>query len=407
MVKPLEIDGIKIGPKQPVYVIADIGSNHNKDMETARQLIRECKRVGVHAVKLQTYKQTDMYSKKSPKWGMYDQTPYDLIADVQWPEEWQNGRAETELANYAKEIGITLLTTPFGERATESIINIVPVLKVASFEVGAHKFLAHLGRLAAPGNKPIIMSTGARFMDEVRESVDTLTKNGVKNIILLHCVSNYPSNPQDCNLRAIKTHADSLPYIAGFSDHVDMHEAIANRIGDKFSEAGIISGALAVLMGAHVLEKHVTLDRTMKGPDHGFAIEPEELKEYIALANEAREAFYKGKTEELLERYRQQYDYTDAMLGDGRKRPMPSEAEPRAKGYRFLYAAEDLGAGSILEAEHVQELRGGTEDGVKPKYAFKENLVLGKELVQPIVTGDLLTWSHLGMQPPKETHSYD
>lgn len=400
------IDGIRIGPSEPIYVMADIGSNHNKNIEIAKELIRECKKAGVRAIKLQTYREKDLYSKKSPKWSMYNKTPYDLISEIQWPDEWQDGRSESELSSYSRKNGITLLTTPFSERATDTVMDLVPALKVASFEVGSHKFLRHLGQSASKNKKPIIMSTGARYMDEVMESVDTLMGAGATEIILLHCVSNYPSNPEDCNLRAIKTHAERFHFVVGFSDHVDMHEAITKRLGNTYAEAGIISGALAVLMGASVLEKHITLDRKMKGPDHAFAIEPEELKIYVELAQKSRETYLAGSGEELLEKYRNEYKYVDDMLGDGKKRPTASERESRLLGQRFLYVNENLRVGSRIKAINLEELRGGVEDAIKPRYAFKEKTVIGKPLVKPIDSGEILTWSHLGLKKPSEKHTF-
>jgi N-acetylneuraminate synthase len=221
----------------------------------------------------------------------------------------------------------------------------VPAFKVASFTLSHHPFLKEL----AEYHKPIIMSTGAHEQAEVQEAVEVLRENGVDDIALLHCVSSYPTPLEEINVRAVETLNREFDHIVGFSDHT--------------VEPAIVPAA-AVALGACVVEKHFTLDKKMEGPDHPFALEPDELREMV---NRIRR--------------------TESALGDGSVSISEIECDTAGRARRSIFATSDLRAGDAITADSIHPLRSGSTSlkGLAPKYLDD---IIGNTVIEPIKEGE-------------------
>lgn len=245
----IEIDGRKIGEGEEVFVIAEIGLNHNGDFETAKRLIDEARKAGASAVKFQTYITEKRVPKDSPIFGILKECELDFDK-------------QKELFRYADDTGITIFSTPFDDESVDFLASIgAPCYKIASFDI-VNKNL--LKKVAACG-KPSIVSRGMATMEEIDTAVEILTGSGSK-IALLHCVSAYPVPKEaSLNLYTINALKERYHCPVGFSDHT----------------LGIDAAAYAVAAGASIIEKHFTLSRKAKGPDHALSVEPSELKGLI------------------------------------------------------------------------------------------------------------------------------
>jgi sialic acid synthase SpsE len=340
------IGGRPVGPGHPTYVIAEAGANHNRDLDTARALVDVAADAGADAVKFQTYSGATLYSRKTPKFKylepLTDQSPTELLEDISLPREWQG-----ELAAYARERDLHFFSTPFDLAAIRELDALdVPVLKIASFEI------VDLGliRAAAATGRPLLISTGMTVLGEIEDALQAAIEGGAPAVGLMQCTSVYPAPAERINLRAMATMANAFEVPVGLSDH----------------SLGIAVPIAAAALGAAFVEKHYTLDRSMVGPDHPFALEPEELTAMVAGIREAQ-----------------------AAIGDGRKDgPSPEEREEMyTLGRRSLIAARDLPAGTLLEADMITTKRPGF--GIAPKHL---PLVLGRELKVDVEEDDILLW---------------
>ena len=340
------IGGRAVGGANPTYLIAEAGANHNRDLDIAHRLIDVAAEAGADAVKFQTYSGDRIYSKKTPKFSylapITDKAPAELLEDIALPREWQG-----ELADYARNAGIDFFSTPFDHEAVAELDALdVPVLKIASFEIVDLPLI----RVAAATGRPLLISTGMATLEEVEEALDAATGAGATEVGLMQCTSLYPAPPELINLRAMATMRERFGVPVGLSDHT---------LGTDIPIA-------AAALGAAFIEKHFTLDRKMEGPDHPFALEPDELKLMIAGVRAAQEA-----------------------LGDGAKNG-PSEAESGEMftlARRSLIATRDLPAGTRLEADMITVKRPGF--GIAPKHLDE---VIGRELKVDVEEDDILTW---------------
>jgi sialic acid synthase SpsE len=335
-----------VGPAHPTYVIAEAGANHDRDPEIARRLIDVAADAGADAVKFQTYSGRDLYSTKTPRFKylapITDRTPSELLEDIALPREWQ-----PELDAYARERGIHFFSTPFDFAAVHELAALgVPALKIASFE------LVDLGliREAASTGRPLLLSTGMAVMGEIEDAVAAAVEGGAPAVGLMQCTSVYPAPAERINLRAMATMERVFGLPVGLSDH----------------SLGIAVPIAAAALGAAFVEKHFTLDRTRSGPDHPFAVEPDELKTMVAGIRDAQ-----------------------AALGDGRKTgPSPEEREEMyVLGRRSLIAARDLPAGTTLTVDMITTKRPGF--GIAPKHL---ELVVGRVLKVDVEEDDILLW---------------
>jgi sialic acid synthase SpsE len=341
----LIVGGRPVANGERTYVIAEAGSNHNRDLEIAKALIDVAAEAGADAVKFQTYSGNRIYSRRAESKYLReftDQSPAELLESISLPREWH-----AKLAEHARSRGIDFFSSPFDYEAVAELAELeVPLLKIASGEIVDLPLI----RCAAQTGIPLIISTGMATLAEIEEALTAAAQAGAEAIGLMQCASVYPAPVERINLRAMETMHAAFGVPTGLSDHT----------------TGIAIATAAAALGAAFLEKHFTLDRTLPGPDHAFAIEPEELGAMVRGIREAQLA-----------------------LGDGRKAgPGPEELDENySLARRSLIAARDLDAGTILTAEMLTIKRPGF--GIAPKYF---NLVVGRTLRTSVQADDVLTW---------------
>lgn len=326
----LEIAGRKVGPDSPCFIIAEAGVNHNGDLDLAHHLIDIAAEAGADAVKFQTFKTERVISKGAPK-ARYqlettgsNESQFDMVKRLELPAE-----AFGQLMAHCEERNILFLSSPFDEESADLLAELgVAAFKVPSGEITNLPFLIHLARYG----KPMIMSTGMAYLGEVETAVHTIQQADNQELVLLHCVSNYPAEPADVNLRAMLTMARAFNLPVGYSDHTP---------GTEIALA-------AVALGACVIEKHFTSDNTLPGPDHRASLEPQELAELVRGIRTV-----------------------ESSLGHGRKEPASSEANTASVARKSLVAARDIPAGTSLTEELIAIKRPGT--GLPP--AMRRDLI--------------------------------
>jgi N-acetylneuraminate synthase/N,N'-diacetyllegionaminate synthase len=343
------IGGRAVGRGLPTFVIAEAGVNHNGDPGLARQLIEAARGAGADAVKFQTFAAERVASASAPKAAYQLET-----TDAEESQEAMLRRLELppdsypDLIRRCDEAGFVFLSTPFDEESADLLDELgVPAFKIGSGELTNSPLVEHVARKG----KPLLLSTGMAFLEEVEEAVRVARSAGNEQLVVLHCVSSYPADPVDANLRAMGTLEEALGLPVGFSDHTQ----------------GIEAPLAAVALGACVVEKHFTLDSDMDGPDHKASLEPGAL---AALVRSIRTV--------------------EASLGDGVKRPVASEEENRNLVRRSLVAREDIAAGATLTAAMLTALRPG--GGISP--AERERVV-GRTSRRAVREGEPIAWSDL------------
>jgi N-acetylneuraminate synthase len=319
----IQIAGRSIGPEHLPYVIAEVSANHNGKLETAMHIIEEAKKAGADAAKLQTYKPDTITLNCDSedfkiRGGLWDgRTLYELYEEAHMPWEWHK-----PLFEHARKVGITLFSSPFDNTAIDLLEDLnAPAYKIASFEAVDLPLIKY----AASTGKPMIISTGMADDEEIQEAIVAAQEGGCKELAVLHCVSGYPAPAEDYNLRTIPDMIQRFGLVTGLSDHtLDNTTAITS-----------------VAMGASIIEKHFTLDRSGGGPDDSFSLEPADL---TALCNGVKTAWQAlGKV-----------DY-------GRK----SSEQGNLQFRRSLYFVKDLKAGSVIEVDAIRSVRPGF--GLAPK----------------------------------------
>jgi N-acetylneuraminate synthase/N,N'-diacetyllegionaminate synthase len=335
-----------VGNGEPVLVIAEAGVNHNGDPGLALRLVDEAAAAGADAVKFQTFSAERVAAASAPKAGYQLETTDPAESQLEMLRGLELTRdAHEPLIRRCAELGILFLSSAFDDESVALLDELdVPAIKVGSGEL-TNVFL--LERIAATG-RPVILSTGMADLDEVGSALRTLDGS---DVVLLHCVSNYPASPDDANLRAMATLRDAFQVAVGFSDHT----------------TGIETSLAAVALGACAIEKHFTLDAGLPGPDHRASLEPDAFR-----------AFVDGVR------------IVSSTLGDGTKQPAESELENRRLVRRSLVAARALPAGTTLEPGMVRALRPGT--GIAPT---DREAVLGRVLVRELAEDEPLSWDDL------------
>ncbi len=336
-------------PQQPTFIIAEAGVNHNGDIENAKKLIDIAATAGADSVKFQTFKAERLVSATAPKAEYQMQTTdpsesqQEMIRRLELSLE-----AHQELNSYCQKQGILFMSTPFDKQSADLLDELgMPAFKIGSGEVTNLPLLEYI----ANKGKPLILSTGMSHFGEVDEAVRAIKNVGCSQLILLHCVSNYPANPTDANLKAMETMATAFKLPVGYSDHTP----------------GIEVALAAVALGACVIEKHFTLDKNLPGPDHKASLDPHEL-----------EALVKG------------IRIVEQALGNGLKQPKPSENNTRAVARRSLAAACDIQPGTVITSDVLTALRPAS--GISP-VMIKH--LLGRKAKNMMSSGQLLTWSDL------------
>ncbi len=329
----ISIAGRRIAADEPPYIIAELSANHNGRLETALKIIEEAKKAGADAVKLQTYT-ADTITLNSDaeefmiRGGLWDgKSLYQLYQEAHMPWEWHK-----PLFEHARKHEITIFSSPFDNTAVDLLEDLnAPAYKIASFEAVDLPLIKYV----ASTGKPMIISTGMADAEEIQEAIEAAREGGCKELAILHCVSGYPAPAADYNLRTIPDMMQRFGLVTGLSDHtLDNTTAIAS-----------------VVLGASIIEKHFTLDRSGGGPDDSFSLEPVEL---AALCRDSKTAW--------------------AALGRvdyGRK----SSEQGNAKFRRSLYFVKDLKAGETITQDAIRSVRPGF--GAAPKYA---NQIIGKRV---------------------------
>jgi N,N'-diacetyllegionaminate synthase len=348
------VDVIKIGERyvgagHPCFIIAEAGVNHNGDLDLAFRLVDAAVASGADAVKFQTFTTEKVISRLAPKAEYQlrttevEESQFDMVKGLELPLE-----AFQDLKAYCNKRGIIFLSSPFDEDS----VDLLAGLGVAAFKVPSGEItnLPYLTRIAEYG-KPMIVSTGMSYLSEVETAVQTIEKAGNRQYVLLHCVSNYPAEPANINLRAMHTLSRAFDMPSGYSDHT----------------RGIEVPLAAVAMGACVVEKHFTTDRNLPGPDQLASLEPTELTAMV-----------------------QGIRIVESALGNGRKEPADSEANTAAVARKSLVAARDIPANTKLTEELIAIKRPGT--GLPP--IERENL-LGRTTLVDIPEDSLLAWEML------------
>lgn len=335
---------------RPPFIIAEAGVNHEGDMNLARRLIEEAKEGGADAIKFQTYKAETIASKDSPSYWDLSKEPtdsqYRLFKkyDKFWKSEYE------ALKLHCDHVGIEFMSTPFDTESAKFLNDLMGVFKISSSDLNNKPFIQFLCGFG----KPIVLSTGAAYMHEVEEAVSWIQDIG-NPVALLHCVLNYPTDDVNANLAMIQTlrrRYSELPI--GYSDHTLPKDMKTLEV--------------ATLLGATIIEKHFTHDKTLPGNDHYHAMDKEDLKHF-----------------------HRRMDELFTLLGDGRKRPLESEQLSRANARRSLVAVCDISAGTVITAAHLTWKR--PAHGINPRDFDK---LVGRISARDIVEDTVLQWEMFG-----------
>lgn len=318
------INGKEIGPQHPPYIIAELSGNHQGTIEQALDLIDKAAATGANAIKIQTYTPDTITLKHNGpefiiKKGLWaNRTLYDLYKEAHTPWEWH--KTLFERAHYH---GITLFSSPFDDTAVDLLEDLnCPAYKIASYEITD---IGLIKRVASTG-KPVIISTGLATLEEIEEAVETVYDAGGRQLVVLHCISGYPTPIEDCNLLTITDLKRRFSFPIGLSDHtIDQ-----------------IASVTSIALGASLIEKHFALDRNSGAVDAAFSLNPDEFKELVMQANRAYLAL--GKI-----------DYS----------VKPSEADGRIFR-RSLYVIKDITQGELLSYDNIRSIRPGL--GMHPRY---------------------------------------
>jgi len=344
--KRIKIGQRFIGDREPCFIIAEAGVNHNGDVRLAKKLIDAAQKAGADAVKFQTFKAETVVSATAEKAGYQkettgaDESQLDMLKRLELTES-----QFAELADYARQKGILFLSTTYDLRSVDFLDGLdMPAFKVASGEITNLPLLTHIARK----RKPVILGTGMSTLEEIECALQAMRKEGAKDIILLHCVSAYPAKIEDTNLRAMETLRKAFHVPVGLSDHT----------------TGITVPIAAAALGACVIEKHFTLDKTLPGPDHRASLDPGELAEMV-------------RSIRLVEK----------ALGNGVKKPTPTEEENKKVMRRSLTARVAIPRGTVITADMIDIKRPGT--GISPAELEK---VIGRKASKSISQEEVLTW---------------
>jgi N,N'-diacetyllegionaminate synthase len=343
--KSVSLGKYSIGETDRCFVIAEAGVNHNGQLDLAVKLIDAAVAAGVDAIKFQTFRAEEVVSPSAPKAAYQKESTGTAESQLEMVKKLELSASDfAYLSQYCATRNIMFLSTPFDFGSVDLLLSLnVEAFKIPSGEITNFPFLRYVARTG----KPIILSTGMSTLDEVAQAVETLREAGCSELVLLHCTSNYPAAAENVNLRAMKTLRDCFDVPTGFSDHTEG------------SEIPLAAAAL----GACVVEKHFTLDRSLPGPDHRASLEPPELATMVRGIRKV-----------------------EVALGTGDKTPFSSELDTAAAARRSLVAADHISAGTVLSETMIAIRRPGT--GLAPRMLVS---VVGKKAVHDIEAGALLT----------------
>lgn len=347
--RTISIGKRKIGDNSCCFIIAEAGVNHNGSLELAKKMVDVAKSAGADAVKFQTFKTEEFVTLNAPRAHYQKKTvpgksQFEMLKSLELSEpEFR------KLYSYCNKKNIIFLSTPFDFKSADFLYKLgISAFKISSGDLTNIPLLLQIAKY----KKPIILSTGMATLREVEEAVEVIYSSGNRELILLHCTSNYPTEYEDVNLRAMATLRKKFNLPIGYSDHTK----------------GIEVAIAAVAMGACLIEKHFTLDRNLLGPDHNASVEPGELKKLIfAIRN------------------------IEMAKGTAQKKPQKSEYEMRKIIRRSIVASCDIPKGTRLTLKMLALKRPGT--GIKIRFW---NKLLGKKTKVNIKKDQLLSWGKVG-----------
>ncbi|RJP55285.1 MAG: N-acetylneuraminate synthase [Anaerolineaceae bacterium] len=348
MMRKLTIDGFTISDDSDCFVIAEIGNNHQGDLEKAKDLFKAAKECGVDSVKLQKRDNKSLLTRAA-----YNK-PYDNENSFgatygEHREALEFGREEyVELKKYAQELGLIMFATAFDFNSADFLADLdMPAYKVASGDLKSIPLLKHIAKIG----KPMIVSTGGGTMEDVQRAYDAIMPIN-SQLAILQCTASYPAEPEDLNLRVINTYRKRFPeLVIGLSDH----------------ENGIAMAVAAYVLGSRVVEQHFTLNHTWKGTDHAFSLEPIGMRKLVRDLRRVKVA-----------------------MGDGEKKIYPSEVNPIHKMGKKLVAARDLKAGQVLTLEDIAIK--SPSDGIPP---YELDNVIGKTLTKDLLEDENFLFENL------------
>ena len=328
----IKINNREIGGDSPTYIIAEMGINHNGSLDIAMKMIKEAAKCGVDAVKVQIVDADKSYTKDSESHSLFKSVELKI-------KEWE------VIVRSAEQLNIDIFAT-FAHAEDVIIANELqlPAIKVSSGNLTNFPLLKNVAKTGVS----VLLSTGLSYLSEVDEAVRYLEKNGNNQIGILHCTALYPASPRDVNLLVIKTLRKAFPYPIGFSDHTK----------------GICSAIASVALGAKIIEKHFTLDRSMEGSDHCFSSTPEELMQLVRSIREI-----------------------ELSMGSSIKRPVSDEISLRDKLRRSIVAARNIEKGEILTEDKITAKRSKVK-GLAPRYI---EIIVGREVKKTISKDDPIT----------------
>ena len=348
--KEIRIGNKIIGPNYPTYVIAEIGGNFDGSIEKAKRLIDAAKAAGADCAKFQTFTAETIvseggFSKMVLKGvhGSWGRTVSEVFKDAEFPVAWHK-----EIADYCAQVGIDFSTSPYFKEAVDLCVDLnVPFIKIGSGEI---TWLEQLDYIARKGI-PVMLATGDATLSEIDEAVRTIQKTGNKDLVLMQCITNYPSKLDSANVNVLKTYQSAFDVLTGYSDHSPGH----------------VVALASVVLGGRVIEKHFTLNKKDKGPDHPHSMEPDEFKFMVDSIREVERA-----------------------MGSTVKEVVAEEGETVFVQRRCLYAKNPLKAGQVLTEDDITVLRPAL--GIQPKY---KQTIIGKKVNKDIPAGDPLFWEDL------------
>lgn len=345
--KEIKIGSRLIGENYPTYFIAEIGANFDGEIEKAKRLVDAAKEAGADCAKFQSFTADTLVSEGGFQrmqlhgvHGSWGRKVSDVMREAEFPLEWHK-----EIADYCKKVGIDFNTAPYFKEAVDLCMDIdIPFIKIGSGDITWLEMIEYIAKT----QKPIFLATGDATLAEIDEAVRTIKATGNRNLVLMQCITNYPSKIDSANVNVLKTYQSAFDVLTGYSDHSPGH----------------VVALASVVLGGRVIEKHFTLNKKDKGPDHPHSMEPHEFRFMVDSIREVERA-----------------------LGSTTKDVVEEESETVYVQRRGLYAARDLKKGQVLTGDDITVLRPAL--GIAPKFL---NVVIGKAVNKDIVKGQPLFW---------------
>ncbi|WP_292270515.1 N-acetylneuraminate synthase family protein [Butyricimonas sp.] len=347
--REIQIGDRWIGANHPTYFIAEIGANFDGSLDKAKALIDAAKKAGADCAKFQTFRTPKIvseggFSRMQLKGvhGSWGRSVSEVFKDVEFPIEWHK-----EIADYCKKVGIDFSTSPYFKEAVDLCVELdVPFIKIGSGDI---TWLEMLDYIAGKG-KPVMLATGDATMSEIDEAVRTIEATGNKDLVLMQCITNYPSKIDSANVNVLKTYQSAFEVLTGYSDHAPGH----------------VVALASVVIGGRVIEKHFTLNKKDKGPDHPHSMEPQEFKFMVDSIREVERA-----------------------MGSTRKEVVAEEGETVYVQRRCLYAKKNLVKGQVITDDDIEVLRPAL--GIAPKF---KSVIVGKVCKENIEKDQPLFWEN-------------